>query len=266
MPRPARSPLLSLLFLLLLLPSGARPAPLDFPRTQAARKALLQSRARQEVEALLKAVSQDELIALGREAIRELGVYSARLRKQERVRGRLLDAQVSQITVREAPYAVRMEVVEGPKKGRKVLYNEQLRKGELRVREAGLLGMKALWLDLDSSLARRDTHHPVTDLGFGPILRHLSRDQALAAPLGAHRRQDEGFDARGRWCLTFVAPPGAENLHALRTRMCLDLLLGLPVELEAHDAHGLLERLELTDVRPNLAPPPDHFSPQAMGL
>jgi hypothetical protein len=264
MPRPARCTLLPLL--LLLLPSGARPAPLDFPRTQAARKALLQSRPPQEVGALLQGVSQSELIALGRESIRELGVYSARLRKQERVEGRLLPAQVALITVREAPYAVRMEVIEGPKKGRKVLYNQQLRKDELRVREAGLLGLKALWLHLDSALARRDTHHPVTDLGFGPILRHLSRDQALAAPLGAHRRQDEGLDARGRWCLTFVAPPGAKNVHAQRTRMCLDLLLGLPVELEAHDAQGLLERIELTDVRPNLTPPPDHFSPEAMGL
>jgi hypothetical protein len=264
MPRPARCTLLSLF--LLLLPSGALTAPLDFPRTQAARKALLQSRPRQEVEVLLKSVSQAELIALGRSAVRELGVYSARLRKQERVQGQLQAAQVSLITVREAPYAVRMEVIEGPKKGRKVLYNEQLRKGELRVREAGLLGLKALWLDLDSSLARRDTHHPVTDLGFGPILRHLAQDQALAAPLGAHRRQDEGFDARGRWCLTFVAPAGAQKLHALRTRMCLDLLLGLPVELEAHDAQGLLERVELSDVRANLSPPPDHFSPEAMGL
>jgi hypothetical protein len=263
MPRLARC---TLLLLLLLLPTGARPAPQDFPRTKAARKALLQSRPQQEVGALLKAVSQTQLIELGREAVRELGVYTARLRKQERVKGRLLASQVALITVREAPYAVRMEVIDGPKKGRKILYNEQLRKGELRVREAGLLGLKALWLNLDSSLARGDTNHRVTDLGFGPILRHLSRDQALAAPLGSHRRQDEGFDGQGRWCLTFLAPPGAQNLYAQRTRMCLDLLLGLPVEVEVHDAQGLLERLELTDVRPNLTTPPDYFSPEAMGL
>jgi hypothetical protein len=232
----------------------------------AERKALLESRPREAVGELVRTSSQGRLIELGRRAVRELGIYTARLRKQERVKGKWLPAQVAAITVRERPFAVRMEVIEGPRKGRKVLYNEELRKGEMRVREAGLLGLKALWLDLDNPLTRRDTNHPVTDLGFGSILRHLARDQQLAAPLGAHGRQDEGFDRQGRWCLTFLAPPQARDLYAQRTRMCLDLVLGLPVELEVHDREGLLERIEVTDVRPNVRPPPDFFRDEALGL
>ena len=252
--------------LIVLLAAGPPAGGGELPPTMAERKALLASQPREAVGELVRAASQARLIELGQGAVRELGIYSARLRKQERVGGRWLAPQVAAITVREQPFAVRMDVIEGPKKGRKVLYNEELRKGEMRVREAGLLGLKALWLDLDNPLARRDTNHRVTDVGFGSILRHLARDQRLAAPLGAHGRKDEGFDGRGRWCLTFVAPPQARDLYAQRTRMCLDLVLGLPVELEVHDREGLLERFELTDVRPHVQPPPDFFRDEALSV
>jgi hypothetical protein len=239
----------------------------SFPRTVAERKALMSSRPRAEIAEMVRALPQATLLDLGGAAVRELGAYSARMRKQERVGGKLLPAQVMTITVREQPQAVRMQVVDGPKKGRKVLYNEELRKGQFRVREAGILGIKALWLDLDSGLARRDTNHAVSDLGFGPILRHLGRDMKLAAPHGGHARADEGFDDRGRWCLTFTAPPAAtKQIYAHKTRMCLDLVLGLPVQLEVHDAQGLLERVELTDVRREAALPPDFFTVEAAGL
>lgn len=256
--------------LLLVLVAAALPAsgePRDsLPASVAERKAMLVGRPRAELAALVRAVPDTRLLELGRGAVRELGIYSARMQKQERVGGKLLPPQVMAITVREKPYAVRMEVIDGPKKGRRILYNEELRKGEFRVREAGLLGITALWLDLDSKLAKRDTNHPVTALGFGSILRHLEDDLRRGAPLGGHARRDEGFDARGRWCLVFTAPAAAKNLYAQRTRMCLDLALGLPVELEVHDGQGLLEKAAFADVRPQLTPPAGFFTPEAAGL
>lgn len=243
------------------------PAAGELPQNGAERRAFLRARPPAELAELLRAIPQAALLQLGRGAVRELGTYSARVRKQERVKGKLLDPQLMSITVREQPFALRMEVIEGPKTGRKVLYNEQLRKGQFRVREAGLMGIKALWLDLDSGLSRRDSNHPVTDLGFGPILRQLGRDMQLAARHGGHTRTNEAFDERGRWCLTFVAPPAAaRELYAQRTRMCLDLALGLPVQIEVHDAHGLLERLDLSDIRPEPTLPATFFTLEAAGL
>lgn len=236
------------------------------PGSVAERKAFLASHPRDEVGTIIRGVPHATLLSLGRGAMRELGIYSARMRKQERVKGKMLDAQVMAITVRERPQAVRMEVIDGPKKGRKVLYNEELRKGEFRVREAGLLGIKALWLELDSGLAKRDTNHRVTELGFGPILDHLDEDMKKAALAGGHKRQDEGFDSSGHWCLVFTAPDGAKDLYAYRTRMCLDLVLGLPVQLEVYDRTGLLERVDIGDVRPHLTPPPGFFTLEAAGL
>jgi Protein of unknown function (DUF1571) len=237
-----------------------------FPRTHAERKALLETRPRQEIGEMIRALPAATLVEIGASAVRELGTYSARLRTEERVKGKMTAPKVMAITVRERPYAVRMEVVDGDKKGRKVLYNEELRKGEFRVREAGILGIKALWLDLTSGLARRDTNHGVTDLGFGAVMRNLAGDLQKAAAVGGHTRQDEGFDSRGRWCLTFTAPESAKDLYAQRTRMCLDVALALPVELEVHDRQGLLERVELTDVRPHVSLPPNFFTPEAAGL
>lgn len=252
--------------LLLVLAAAALPGSGDLPASVAERKALLAGRPRAELAEMVRAVPDTRLLELGRGGVRELGVYSARMRKQERVRGKLLPPQVMAITVREKPYAVRMEVIDGPKQGRKVLYNEELRKGEFRVREAGVLGITAIWLDLDSGLAKRDTNHRVTKLGFGPILRQLEQDLRQGAPHGGHARKDEGFDARGRWCLVFTAPAAAKHLYAQRTRMCLDLALGLPVELEVYDSEGLVEKAEFADVRPQLTLPAGFFTPEAAGL
>ena len=246
--------------------SGEHRDGLPLPASAAERKAMLEGRPRAELAELIRAVPNPKLLELGRGAVRELRTYSARLRKQERVGGKLLPPQVMAITVREKPYAVRMEVVEGAKKGRKVLYNEELRKDEFRVREAGILGITAIWLDLDSRLAKRDTNHRVTKLGFGAILSQLEEDLRQGAPLGGHARKDEGFDARGRWCLVFTAPAAAKHLYAQRTRMCLDLALGLPVELEVHDGQGLVERAEFVDIRPQLTLPAGFFTPEAAGL
>jgi hypothetical protein len=238
----------------------------SIPENPGERRAFLATRSRPELAEILRALPTERLLQLGQEGVRQLGTYSARVRKQERVGGKLLEAQLMAITVRERPFALRMEVVGGPKTGRKVLYDEQLRKKEFRVREAGILGIKALWLDLDSGLSRRDTNHRVTDLGFGPILRQLQRDMQLAASHGGHTRADERFDEQGRWCLTFVAPPAAlRELYAQRTRMCLDLSLALPVEIEVYDTAGLLERVALTEVKRESLPA-QFFTLDAAGL
>src|SRR5438105_26574 len=102
---------------LVLAASGALGAA-DLPHSAAERKAMLASRSRAEVAEIVRAIPQAKLIELGKAAVRELGVYRARMRKQERVGGKLLAAQTMAITVREQPRAVRMEVTDGPKKGR----------------------------------------------------------------------------------------------------------------------------------------------------
>src|SRR5690349_21010014 len=142
----------------------------------------------------LRATPPDELISLGREGLRRLGTYRARLLKQERVSGKLLPAQTMEVVVQPSPRAQRHEYVEGPKAGRKVIWTQK-RPTEMLVREAGILGIASLWIDLDGSLAHGDTNHSVTELGFGPLLDLVASDLRKAQAFGGLTRKDQGFDA-----------------------------------------------------------------------
>ena len=201
-----------------------------------------------QLAAQLRGTSAQDLIALGREGVRRLGTYRARLTKQERVGAKLLPAQTLELLVQPAPRALRLQYVEGPAAGRKVIWTEA-RPKQMLVREAGLLGLTSIWLDVDGGLAHGDTNHRVTELGFAPLLDIMAADLAAAAPYGGHQRHDEGFDAAGRYCLVFVAPRGAPNLYAQRARLCIDPRLAVPVELEVNDRAGFLERYRYSDVR-----------------
>lgn len=198
----------------------------------------------------IQATSPEELVRLGREAVARLGAYRARLVKQERVGSQIKPAQTLELTVQPLPRAIRLEYVEGPKSGRRVVWTEN-RPKEMLVREGGVLGLMSVWVDIDGGLAHGDTNHKVTDLGFGPLLDIVAGDLRRAAAYGGHSRRDEGFDASGRYCMVFTAPAAAKDLYAQQTRLCIDRQLGLPVRIEVNDHAGFLERLEYTRIRPD---------------
>jgi hypothetical protein len=198
----------------------------------------------------LRATPPEDLIVLGREGLRRIGTYRARLLKQERVGGKLLPAQTMEVVVQPSPRAQRLEYVEGPKSGRKVIWTQK-RPTEMLVRESGILGIASLWIDLDGSLAHGDTNHSVTELGFGPLLDLVDSDLRKTRAVGGHIRKDQGFDGSGAYCMEYTAPPNAKGVYAQRTRLCVDAKLGLPVKIEVYDTQGFLERYEYTNVRPN---------------
>jgi hypothetical protein len=216
----------------------------------AARVAELQALSDVDYAQQLRATPPEQLIALGREAVRRLGTYRARVVKEERIGDRLLPAQTLEITVQPSPLAMRVEYLAGPKSGRKLVWTQR-RPKQMLVREGGVLGVVSLWLDVDGSLAHRDTNHRVAELGFAPLLDIVASDLRKAAAFGGHQRRDEGFDVAGHYCMVFTAPAAAEGLYARRTRLCIDKQLALPVRIEVDDRLGLLERYQYSQVRPN---------------
>jgi hypothetical protein len=246
--------------------AGEEPQRSLLAMTREERAALAAKATRDELAAALKALTAEQLIEMGQKSVQQLGVYGVRLTKQERVKGELLEPQTIELQMRDQPMAARLQYVAGPAKGRRVLYNAEMRKNELRVREGGLLGLMALWVDLDSSLTRGDTNHRATDLGFGALLRLIAKDVENANAAGGYVRTDEGFDERGLYCMRFDAPKGAKGLYGDRTRLCLDPALGLPLRTEVSNGGQLTERYVFEDVRPQLRVAPDHFTPDAAGL
>ncbi len=229
------------------------------------RNAVLARMTREEQDEAMRRAPLADLIRAGKNAAAELGTYRYRLVKQERVKGKMLDPQEIVAYVRPSPFAVRLRYVKGPAKGRNVLYNAALRENELRAREAGLLGVAAVWIGIDSAMAKRDTNHKVTDMGFQALFARFDRDIERARPKGGFRVEPEGFDEQGNWCAKYVAPPGA-GTYAEACRICSNLKTALPSRVEAFEGQQVKERYHFFDVEGPIEVPKDFFTPAGAGL
>lgn len=246
---------------LLSLGAGDVAAPKLAELPDEARRAEVEKLPAPERLALIEKLDASDLIQIGRTAARALGTYSTRLTKQERIGGELQDPQIAMVWVQPSPLALRVEFVEGSAKGRRLLYNTALRTDELRAKEGGFLGIAgAIWVGVNSSLTRRDSSHPITDIGFAPLIELIAKDFKGAESAGGHARKNEGPDAAGLYCILFTAPSAATGLYATSARLCIDPVLGLPMRTEITDAQGFLERYIYSDVKPNLSLPSDHFT------
>jgi hypothetical protein len=233
---------------------------------EATRKELA-ARPREEIVELLAKLQANELIEAARGVVAGLGVYEVKMTKEERVGSKVLPPQTIRVTMRESPHAARLEFIDGPSKGRKVLYNEELKKNEMRVKEGGALGLVgALWISFDNPLARGDTRHPPSHIGYGRLLGMFEKDLKAAEPYGGFSRKDLGFDAKGMWSVEFTAPPGAKGLEADRAKLTMDLMVGLPLQIETHDDKGMLERHRYELVKKQISVGSDFFQPKAFGL
>jgi len=206
----------------------------------------------------------DELVAKELAAARALGTYRLRFSKDERVNGRMTGVQVTVATIRQEPsFALYAEVTAGPDVGQRFLYNASLKKAELFVIDSGMLGfIGGLWLDINSSLTRENTNHPATNLGLAAVLRNVAGDRQKAKAHGGHARVDEGFDARGSWCMRFTAPPGAPNMYCEKSLICVDQKTFLLTHLEVADEKGVFENLTFDIVDRNLIVPDAAFTPE----
>ena len=206
---------------------------------------------------VMKETPPIELIAMGREAVTALGPYKYRMAKQERVNGELLPVQDVDMFVQEKPFAVRLHYVGGPSKGRKVLFNTKEKTDKFRVREAGMLGVfGALWISVDSGLAKKDSNHTVKEAGLGNLLDRFTADLRKAEAAGGMKVTQEGWKGAGRWCTLYEAPNGGKGFDAAKSRICTDVDTRLPAKVEAYDEAGVLkEQYEFRDVKSVQHPP-----------
>jgi hypothetical protein len=219
-----------------------------------------------ERELFFRSLSVADVVALGRLSLGSLGVYQARVTREERVHGHLYGPDVVEVTVREKPRAVRLVFVAGEHKGRRALYNAELRSRDMLARESGVLGLFSMWLSLDSRFVRRYSNHTIAEVGFGAMIDVMQEEQDKADLAGGYRRSDEGFDGRGLFCMFFIAPPGAKGLYATRLRYCVEGKSGLPMKIEVFDDKGRREYVEYENLQPRLTVGEAFFTPGAAGL
>ncbi len=216
-------------------------SPLTGVLTDAERKAAVAKTSKEDLEIAMKETPVPLLIDSGLKAVDALGTYSYKMVKRERVKGELHEAQEIITTIREKPFAARLEFIKGPGSGRRVLYNPEVRKRDFRVREAGVLSvLGGLWIDIDSSLAKKDSNHSIVEAGLGNLLRRFRKDYDKAEPLGGFVVKHEGWNAKGAYCSMWISPNNGAGFDSASSRICTDLKSGLPSSVESFDAKGVM--------------------------
>ncbi|MBX5484158.1 MAG: DUF1571 domain-containing protein [Myxococcaceae bacterium] len=227
------------------------------------RRAVVKGARKAEIEALFKATPIETLLAVARQNVRALGTYSATVVKTERVDGELIDTQTIDTWVQEKPHAVRMTYVDGPGKGRRVVFNSASAEHghEIRVKEAGLAGLAGpLWIDIDSGLTRKESNYSVTAMSLGAMLQIVT-DQMHDCDPRNYIRHDEGMGPNDRYYLRFEPrQPGRIDL-----RLGFDVETGVLSFVEVRDQAGLRERHDWRYVKQRKLPE-NYFTPEAAGL
>jgi hypothetical protein len=237
---------------------------LDFTAlSEAARRDLVKSAPREDLERIMKDTPQTKLLALGQRIILGVNTYSYRMLKQERVKGELLPEQTIDVYIREVPFSVRLHFVKGPGTGRKLVFNPSIRSNEFKVREAGLLSIAgSIWLNVESSFAKSDSNHTIREAGIGTLLARLTRDTERARSLGGFVMVPEGWNSKGEFCGSYASPPASPPFDYAKTRICTDLASGVPMRVEGYGIKGeLLEKWHFSDFKADKRPD-EFFDPE----
>lgn len=146
------------------------------------------------VEAILDHTADWVLIETAKDALSSFGQYTALLEKRERVHGKLQKLESIRFKARHSPRAFYMKWGKGLFGGREVLYNEAvLGPGKLRVREAGLLGVLPITLDVEGALTGRGTNHLATEVGLHHMVSLLDKDHDRSVSRGHLERINHGM-------------------------------------------------------------------------
>ena len=162
--------------------------------------------------------------------------YTAKMFRQERIDGKLLDEQVMSVKVKHEPFSVYMKWLVGSK-GQEVLYRDGQNDGNLIVKPGGIKGrfLAALSLDPEGALAMDGSRHPITKAGMLKLSTELlaSRRRDLEDGRVSCRMVDgQSFDDRE--CVCFVTEfPDAEYMKDYRKSVVfIDKENSLPILLK----------------------------------
>jgi hypothetical protein len=190
------------------------------------------------------------IVEESRQKVATLDNYQVLMSRQENVKGSVQPAEEVQLSLRRDPKAVRLEWLDGPNKGREVIYNHG---GLMHVNMPGTL-VPRISLPPDSPIALKNSRHPISEAGFSNIL------EQILIPLEAAERGGNGSE-QFRYGGLVAPEPGAPACHEI-VRMTatgetwtvhIDDRSRLPYMVHAEDASGtLLEHYVFRDPRTNL--------------
>ncbi|MEK6258487.1 MAG: DUF1571 domain-containing protein [Planctomycetota bacterium] len=146
-----------------------------------------------------------ELLQRGRTFLLTVPSYTAKLSKQEVVKGELLDEQMMLLKCRHKPFSVYLKWLTTDA-GREVIYAEGANDGKLTAHDGGWKSrLPAFSVSPDSWIAMRNARYPVTAAGvlaLIDIMDGIHADDLARASFASCEQTIEHFD--GRPCHTFT--------------------------------------------------------------
>jgi Protein of unknown function (DUF1571) len=223
----------------------------------AGRREVFAAMDRGHVETLLDHTADWVLIETAKDALQSFGQYTALLEKRERVRGKLQKLERIGLKARQSPRAFYMKWGPGLFKGRELLYNEAvLGPDKLRVREAGLLGVLPVTLDVEGALSGRGTNHLATEVGLHHMVTLLEQDHDRAVTGGHLERINHGLvelDGRPVYKIESRLPRDPSlGYYCHRVVHYTDFLAAVDIKAEVYDFEDRLqEELHYRELDPS---------------
>lgn len=193
----------------------------------------------------------ETLIQSAKQRLSGVRSYQSRMVRQERVGEKLLPPEEVLLSVRRAPFAVRLEWPSGPNQGREVIFAGAESDGKIQIKQPGSM-IPRLTLSPDSPLVARSSRHPISEAGFDALVSNLEKslNEMRAGQTSLSLEEPSVVPEVGRRCYRVLETrPDGE-----RWVVCIDAETLIPTIVEGHDAErGLLERYLFHDVRFNPA-------------
>jgi hypothetical protein len=228
-------------------PSPAESKPVDEPAKEPAKDPVATHPAEPTVESV---------VASARARLDSLTSYQVSLNRQERVGENLLEPEDVLLSIRRKPKAVRLEWVDGPHKGREVIYAADQNGGMMNISMAdSVVPVPRMSMPPDSPLVLKSSRHPITEAGLDTIVANLEKaiEMARQGDLSQGRVSYGGLENPGPLdhpCHKLVRiTPSGETWHVY-----IDPETRLPVMVQATDLQGeLLERYIFRNPKPDPA-------------
>ena len=192
--------------------------------------------------------------------------YSAIFRKQERIKGKLMEEETVLFKFKR-PFKVYMKWIKNPYKGREVLYVEGWNKNLMKVHGSGITGMVTVNLDPKGSLAMRGCRHPIKDSGLDHLVKVIGnnvRSGMKSGELDFREEVEETVYGRRTQRMEIILPRDkTRGYYSYRARLSLDIEKKVPIKVQIYDwDNNLVEDYGYEDLKLNANLTDADFSPK----
>jgi len=211
-------------------------------------------------EVLLDRTADWVMLETGKRKYDKIESYTSIVYKTERLDGELQGTEKILLRYRDNPLGIYMKWLEyetSPWVGRQALYSEKhLEKGEVRVREKGILGVIAVTLPLDSSLAMRGSNHMVTEIGLKNLMDMIETNYRKAVKKDDIKRINHGIvDLDGHKCYkmeSILSDDKSDGYYCYRMVHYIDFARSLEIRADIYRwDNKLYEKYYYTQIRIN---------------